>query len=265
MSGPRSAASADRRRVLLIEADPAYRAAMSACARLAGCATTGVQHASQAWRALVHGTFDLIVWGVPRRLDASRAAVVAELRRRADAPIVMVDGGLDKARYDLEAGAEHWLPKPFVPEALVAAVRASLARPASRFPDAGVRIEVYGTTFDGAARELSFAGQSVSFSPAEWMLLHILLAERNRFVRDEDVVRLAAEAGDATPAQVVRSARHIQRTLATMSLPCRLLSRAEWGHCLDFTGIGSPAAGTAAPDPGPQASRRAGSRATSPR
>ena len=43
---------------------------------------------------------------------------MGELRLRSEAPLIVVDADTSTAQSDLEAGADQWLPKPFVPGAL---------------------------------------------------------------------------------------------------------------------------------------------------
>jgi ketosteroid isomerase-like protein/CheY-like chemotaxis protein len=110
------------RRALLIEADDAYRAAMAECLRLGGCSLDQVASLDSAFRALESKNFDLVVWGGVN-LDAK---ALAELRSRVDVPLLLVDGGNATPELAVAVRAAHWLPKPFVPGALVDAVRAAL-------------------------------------------------------------------------------------------------------------------------------------------
>src|SRR6267378_8243187 len=110
-----------RFRALLIEADDAYRAAIIACMRLADCSVNDVTTIPLGLAALDRARYDVIVWGVPVPTPERRRASIAELKLKTDAPLVLLASGFEMAQLDLEAGADQWMPKPFVPGALVGA------------------------------------------------------------------------------------------------------------------------------------------------
>jgi DNA-binding response OmpR family regulator len=178
--------------------------------------------------------FDLIVWGVEVDSAARRPDVIAELRLRTDAPLVLVDAGSGTAQLDLEAGADQWLAKPFVPGALVGSIRAALRKTSSAQLPLRARLEVRGMTLDGEARTLSLGSRQSDFTRQEWELLAILLAHPNRYLPARDILRLGWQAGEHGAAQVRIYVRRLRVKLEPMQLPCRLLSKHGSGYCLSF-------------------------------
>jgi CheY-like chemotaxis protein/ketosteroid isomerase-like protein len=113
---------------LLIEQDEAYRAVTAECVQLAGCRLDQVPTAELAFAKLERQEVDLVVWGLSTAQSRSRSNLVSELRSRTEAPLVLVDGSSETGQAALDVGADQWVPKPFVPAALVGAVQAALRK-----------------------------------------------------------------------------------------------------------------------------------------
>lgn len=108
---------------------------MLACVELAGCMAVTIPSPDVA--TLERCAFELIVWGVaPSSDEGARRRHIADLGR-FHKPLVVVDGNLKQAQFDLEAGAAYWLPRPFLPRALVQVIRAALTDPGLRAPTLG--------------------------------------------------------------------------------------------------------------------------------
>lgn len=200
---------------------------------LAGCQVDWVPTPAAAFRALARRAVDLVVWGVPTGPADGRANIIAELRRHTEVSLLAVDGGLEMAQLDLEAGADAWLPKPFVPGALVGSVRAALRRTTPPLFDITAQIEIYGMVFDGATRRLTFAGRTARFTPLEWTMLHILVSNPNRFLSDPEVLSLGWQTGVRRSERLLRVASRISGKLHSLHSPCRVIARRRQGHCLE--------------------------------
>lgn len=224
----------ERRHALMVEADDAYRVVIAACIRITGCEVRSVRNPESAFQSLERSSVDLVVWGVAPGDAASRAQLIAEFRLRTEAPLVLVDGGPEIAQLDLEAGADQWLPKPFVPGALVGAIRAVLRKATAPIVQVASRVEIRGMILDGRKRNLAYGGREVSLTGQEWALLTILLGSPNRFLGAREILRLGWRAGDHGPEQVRTYVRRLRQKLGPMGLPCRLLSQHGRGYCLVF-------------------------------
>jgi DNA-binding response OmpR family regulator len=219
--------------VLVIEADDPYSAAMAACIHMTGGRVDCVASPDSAVTLLEGKRYDALVWGVASGAPARQVEVISELRRRSEAPLVVIDGGDDVAQLNLEAGADQWLPKPFVPGVLVGALRAVLRRRTVAH-QVGSRLEVRGLLLDRRARRLAVAGSEVSLTRQEWDLLVILLAYPNRYLSAREIIRLGWHAGDRAPEQVRTYVHRLRDKLKALKPPCQLESRHGLGYCLSF-------------------------------
>jgi DNA-binding response OmpR family regulator len=219
---------------LLIESDEPYRAVMAACLRLAGCGVVQAAGVGDALTALELRSFDLVVWGVADGDRVRRQELMGELRLRSQAPLIMVDGGSDTAQADLEGGADQWLPRPFVPGALVGSIRASLRKSASSAMRLIPRLEVRGMVLDGRKRRLEYAGSEVFFTRQEWDLLSILISHPERFLAAQEILLLGWRAGEHAAEQLRTYVHRLRQKLGPLNLPCQLLSQHGQGYCLTF-------------------------------
>ena len=223
-----------RFRALLIEADEAYDATIAACMSIAGCEVQHVTAVDLALPVLDRNQFDVVVWGVPIPDPLSRHQSITELRLHTEAPLVLVAVGFDTAQEDLEAGADQRLPKPFVPGALVGAMRAALRKTKAPVVPVTWPLEIRGMALDGNARTLTFKGAEAAFTRQEWDLISILVEHPNRYLTAREVLHLGWHAGEYGPQEVRMYMRKLRRKLEPLRLPCSLVSRHGYGYCLTF-------------------------------
>jgi DNA-binding response OmpR family regulator len=221
-------------RALLIEADEAYRVSIAACMRLAECNVHDVATIPLALAALEHHQFDVVVWGVPLPTPEHRRASISEVKLRTDAPLVLISVGFDMVQDDLEAGADQWLPKPFVPGALVGMVRAALRHTPSPVVALSADQERQGMKLSGNARTITFKGTETAFSRQEWDLLSILVDHSNRYLTTGEILRLGWRGGEYGPEEIRIYVKRLRRKMDPLNLPCQLLSRHGHGYCLKF-------------------------------
>jgi DNA-binding response OmpR family regulator len=126
------------------------------------------------------------------------------------------------------------MPKPFVPGALVGAVRAALRTSASPVVPIAAHQEVRGMRLSGEDRTLAFKGGETSFTRQEWDLLSILVDHPNRYLTTQEILRLGWHAGAYGPEEVRIYIRRLRRKMEPLDLPCELLARHGHGYCLKF-------------------------------
>lgn len=216
-------------RVLVVEPDEAYQAVIETCVGLAGCRSDAVSHVDAAINRLRDGTYDLVIWGVPTD-EALQAEVIARLRHQGQMPVLVIDDHFESAQLSFESGAAHVLPKPFIPGALVGAIKASLRQIPSMLTDLVTRMDIRGMVFEG--RALHYEGHEVDFTRREWELLAILLGNPNRFLGVTEILQLGWRAGDREADQVRTYVSRLRKKLDPLGLPCRIVSQQGRGYCL---------------------------------
>jgi DNA-binding response OmpR family regulator len=218
--------------VLIVEADEAYRAVIETCVRLAGCRAESVADPQQALPRLASERFDALIWGIGLE-DERWPETIALFRAGTDAPLLLLADHFEEAAQPAhESAADQVLPKPFIPSALVGALKALLRRSPSLMMHLASKVEIKGITFDGEQRTLQFNGARVSFTVQEWDLLAVLLSHPNRFLSAGEVIRLGWRAGDHEAEQLRTYVRRLRLKLEPLDIACRLISQHNRGYCL---------------------------------
>jgi len=228
-------------RALLIESDPDYAAAIRGCLAAAGCEDELAPSVKRGLMRLERATFDLVVWGVATG-DRGISEFVEQLRAAAQCPLIVVDESATEARSSFDSGADQVLPKPFVPGALVGAVRSALRTqgPSSAITIAS-RIEIAGTVFDADQRQITTAdGAQVTLTGREWQLFTFLLGHSNRYFTAIDLCREAWGTVSIAEEQLRTYVSRLRQKTKDLDLPCRLESRQGLGYRLALEDSGDP-------------------------
>ena len=166
-------------RLLLVEDDEHIGRAVQTGLAQQGHAVDWLQDGVAAELAARDGEYDalLLDLGLPRQ-DGMQ--VIANLRRDGFAAPILIITSRDEIRdrvQGLDSGADDFIVKPFDMEELGARLRAAHRRAMGR-PQAAV---VHGDIrVDPAARQVTRAGQPVTLTGREFMLLLHLLEHRGR-------------------------------------------------------------------------------------
>jgi Response regulators consisting of a CheY-like receiver domain and a winged-helix DNA-binding domain len=119
-------------RILVVEANAGYRSVISHVVELAGGQFESVAEFDAARRQLDRPRkFDLVILGMSANSRVTPKQL-ADLRASARSPFILLDESSDDAGATLEtyeAGASQVLPKPFVPDALIGAIKSELRGP----------------------------------------------------------------------------------------------------------------------------------------
>jgi DNA-binding response OmpR family regulator len=217
--------------VLIVEADEAYRAVIETCVRLAGCRAEAAADIPSALARLAAAGFDVVIWGSGPDEDR-HSEKVARLRAGTDAHVMLLADHFEAAQSAHEAGADQVLPKPFVPGALVGALRAALRTSPALMMHLASRVEIKGIVFDAGARTLQLDGEHVSFTSQEWDLLAVFLSHPNRFLAAREIIRLGWHAGVHEVEQLRTYVRRLRQKLEPLDVPLRLVSHHNRGYCL---------------------------------
>ena len=222
-------------RILVVEANSSYRAVISNVVEIAGGQFESVAEIEGARKQLDgHERFDIVILGTSTESPVTPEQV-GSLRATAQAPLIVMAEAYDETQETLEvykAGADQVLPKPFVPDALVGAIKAAMRQPGpvSLVPMA-TRIELGPIVFDAQKRELSGKEGVVRFTKREWQLLAFFLASPNQFFKAPDAAQLAWGPGTSID-QFRGYVGRIRKKLAPFARYCRLVTAKAKGYCL---------------------------------
>lgn len=221
--------------MLVVEANAGYRSVISHVVELAGGEFESVADFEAARRLLERSTrFDLVILGMSAdsRVNPKQ---LSELRTVAGSPFILLDESSGDAADTLEhyeAGASQVLPKPFVPDALIGAIKAEL-----RGPDVGsvvsiaTKIELGGLVFDTKQRTVKSATAAASLTKREWQLLSFFLTNPNQLFAPEDVA-LPAWGPDASIEQFRTYVTRLRQKLAPFKGVCELINEKGKGYRL---------------------------------
>ena len=163
-------------RVLIAEDDRAVRESLQRALFLEGYEVVPVKDGVEALEFLAENSVDVALFDVMMpNIDGLTAC--RRLRSRGDrTPIMMVTARAETSDRvsGLDAGADDYLPKPFVLDELLARVRALARR--FRSDESDVRqLTLADLTLDLSGRRCARAGRDIDLSKTEFDLLELLL------------------------------------------------------------------------------------------
>jgi DNA-binding response OmpR family regulator len=232
---PRTRQRASLPRILVVDTNPGYRSVISHLVEMAGGQFESVAELSQARRQLDGANrYDMIIVGTSADSPVTPAEV-AKLRSVAQTPLIVLAESYDETKQTLEmykAGADQVLPKPFVPDALIGAIKSEIRRPGpvSVVPLAS-RIEFGGVVFDAENRRVSGNGGTASLTRREWQLLSFFLTSPNQFFAASEVVS-QAWGPEASEEQLRSYVTRLRQKLSPFKPYCALVTEKGKGYCL---------------------------------
>ena len=187
--------------ILLAEDDTILADALSAHLRGAGYSVEHAPNGPVAEYLLQREQFDLGILdlGLPM---VDGLTVLRNLRAaHQQMPVIVLTArdALESRVAGLDAGADDYITKPFDFPEFDARVRALLRR-----ATAGTTATDLGCarlSFEPKARRAAIDGEPLELSPREWLLLEVLLVNRDNVVTKEQIAQAwAGEGGGAGPA-----------------------------------------------------------------
>jgi two-component system OmpR family response regulator len=207
--------------LLLAEDDAILADALSAQLRRAGFEVEHAPNGAVAEYLLLKQAFDVAILdlGLPMVDGLTVLRRVRAARRNLPVLVLTALDSLDDRVAGLNAGADDYLTKPFDFPELEARLHALMRR--SRTPTSA--LEWGALRFDRDAHRASVRGEPLELSPREWMLLELLLAQRERVVTKDQIGQAwdleRSEAG--TPGSVEVYIHRLRRKLELSGLSIR--------------------------------------------
>jgi len=174
------ASSSEFMRVLIIEDEGKTAAFIRRALQAEGFAVDNVQNGEDGLAAALTTVFDAIVLDImlPGRDGLS---VLRELRAHSNpTPVLLLSarGGVDDRIDGLNAGADDYLPKPFVLGELAARIRALTRRATGETKS--IVLKLADLTLDTVTHKAMRSGNAIELSAREYALLEYLLRSQGR-------------------------------------------------------------------------------------
>jgi two-component system, OmpR family, response regulator CiaR len=222
-------------RILVVDANAGYRSVISHIVELAGGEFESVADFDAARRQLDRSTkYDLVILGMSAESRVTPKQL-GELRTAARSPFILLDessGDAGQTLETFEAGASQVLPKPFVPDALIGAIKSELRGPdVASVVSIATKIELGGLVFDANQRTVKDGVGTASLTKREWQLLSFFLTNPNQFFAAEDVA-LPAWGPDASIEQFRTYVTRLRQKLSPFKGVCEVVNEKGKGYRL---------------------------------
>jgi DNA-binding response OmpR family regulator len=175
------------RKVLVIEDDPRIRRVLQMTLQREGLDVTEAASGEAGLAELSGAEFDVVLLDLMLP-GQDGFEVCRAIRRTSNTPVIMVTARSDSHDVvaGLEAGADDYVSKPFVPKELSARIRALTRR--TRVPEPRVQVVVGDLEVLPAEGTVRRAGQAIDLTRTEFKLLCELVADPGRVLSREELL-----------------------------------------------------------------------------
>lgn len=171
-------------------------------------------------------------------------SATARIREFSNTPIILLTAKseTDDKVLGLDAGADDYITKPFVPAEVLARVRSQLRRydrlGAHQEPVGG-EITVGGITLDDRTKSVIVEGETVGLTPTEYAILHLLMENPGKVFSTKRLYEAVwQEAALGSESSVAVHIRHLREKIEINPSEPRYL-KVVWGQGYKIEGEGS--------------------------
>ena len=159
----------------------------------------------------------------------------AKIREFSNAPIILLTAKSENSDkvLGLNMGADDYITKPFVPVEVLARVRSQLRRYAqlgSRPAPAQNELTIGGITLDDRTKSVVVEGETVSLTPTEYAILHLLMSNPGKVYSTKNLYESVwQEAALGSEGAVAVHIRHLREKIEINPSEPRYL-KVVWGQ-----------------------------------
>ena len=167
--------------------------------------------------------------------DMDGLTATAKIREFSNAPIILLTAKSETEDMvlGLNVGADDYITKPFVPVEVLARVRSQLRRYAtlgSRPAENGGEITIGGITLDDRTKSVTVEGETVSLTPTEYAILHLLMKNPGKVHSTKSLYESVwQEAALGSEGAVAVHIRHLREKIEINPSEPRYL-KVVWGQ-----------------------------------
>jgi two-component system, OmpR family, response regulator len=215
-------------RLLVIEDEPDLLAGLTRALRKQGFAVDTAADGEEGLFKAKSNHYDAIVLDVMLpRLDGWE--VLAQLRKIKTTPVLMLtarDTSADRVR-GLDGGADDYLVKPFDTPELFARLRALIRRSVGQ-PSA--TLDIGAVHIDTAARAVTRAGQPITLTAYQYLLLEYLALHRGKVVTRTELYEHLGDENEDTLSNVLDvQVSNLRKKLGQQFI----VTRRGHGYCIE--------------------------------